>query len=401
MASKRAVQLSIEEEKLLLKEELLESRKLEAIGQLAGGVAHDFNNILGAISGYAELIRQRFGADNPKLTKYTTTILAAARRAAELTAQLLTFARKGSHRMEHCDVHELVNHTIQLLHHSLDSKIKIRKVFRAGNPGIKGDATQLQTAFLNIAMNACEAMPDGGSLIFSTDNVVFDETYKLQFPTIICGTYVLVEIVDTGIGMDEHVKTRLFEPFFTTKDAGKGSGLHLASVHGTIKAHNGYCAVSSEPGHGSVFKIYIPVDQVPPKQKTGTTAGAADNQSAEILVVDDEELMRSIYKEMLGSLGYSVEVCGSGHEAIELYTKKRESIDLVIIDMIMGEINGLECFRELKKTNPRLKAILASGYDLGDKQEEIFSEGFAGVIKKPFEFQTLLKAVSDALQKTL
>jgi signal transduction histidine kinase/ActR/RegA family two-component response regulator len=401
LASKRTAQRGVEEEKLMLKEELLESRKLEAIGQLAGGVAHDFNNILGAISGYAELIRQRFGADNPKLEKYSSTILAAARRAAELTAQLLTFARKGSYRREHCDVHELLNRTIQLLHRSLDSRIKIRKDFRAADAGVKGDPTQLQTAFLNIAMNACDAMPDGGSLVFSTDNVVFDESYKQQFPSIVCGAYVLAEIIDTGIGMDEHVKGRLFEPFFTTKDLGKGSGLHLASVHGTIKAHNGYCAVSSEPGRGSVFKIYIPADRVQPEQETDNAVVAADKQGASILVVDDEELMRSIYKEMLGSLGYSVEVCGSGHEAIEVYSKYQTSIDLVIIDMIMGEINGLECFRELKKTNPRLRAILASGYDLGDKQAEILSEGFTGVIKKPFEIQMLLKAVSDALQKTI
>jgi len=401
VASKRAVQMGVEEEKLLLKEELLESRKLEAIGQLAGGVAHDFNNILGAISGYAELIRKRFGAVDPKLEKYSTTILSASRRAAELTAQLLTFARKGSYRMEHCDIHELLNRTIQLLHHSLDSRIKIRKDFKAQDPGVKGDPTRLQTAFLNIAMNACEAMPDGGSLIFLTDNVVFDESYKEQFPSIVCGAYVLTEIIDTGIGISEHVKTKLFEPFFTTKDTGKGSGLNLASVHGTIKAHNGYCAVSSEPGHGSVFKIYIPVDQAQSEQKTDPKIGAASKQGARILVIDDEELMRSIFREMLGSLGYSVEVCGGSREAIDVYAKTWKSIDLVIIDMIMGETSGLECFRELKKTNPGIRSILASGYDLADKREEISSEGFAGVIKKPFEIQMLLKAVSEALQKTL
>jgi signal transduction histidine kinase/ActR/RegA family two-component response regulator len=401
VASKRAVQMGVEEEKLLLKEELLESRKLEAIGQLAGGVAHDFNNILGAISGYAELIRKRFGAVDPKLEKYSTTILSASRRAAELTAQLLTFARKGSYRMEHCDIHELLNRTIQLLHHSLDSRTKIRKDFKAQDPGVKGDPTRLQTAFLNIAMNACEAMPDGGSLIFLTDNVVFDESYKEQFPSIVCGAYVLTEIIDTGIGMSEHVKTKLFEPFFTTKDTGKGSGLNLASVHGTIKAHNGYCAVSSEPGHGSVFKIYIPVDQAQSEQKTDPKIGAASKQGARILVIDDEELMRSIFREMLGSLGYSVEVCGGSREAIDVYAKTWKSIDLVIIDMIMGETSGLECFRELKKTNPGIRSILASGYDLADKREEISSEGFAGVIKKPFEIQMLLKAVSEALQKTL
>jgi signal transduction histidine kinase len=397
-AFRKAGRVDAIEEKLLIKEELLESRKLEAIGQLAGGVAHDFNNILGAISGYAELIQKRFGADNPKIEKYTATILAAARRAAELTAQLLTFARKGSFRMERCDTHQLLNSTIQLLRHSFDKTIKIEKDLRAVRTEILGDATQLQTALLNIAMNARDAMPSGGSLSISTDNVMFDESYKKQFPSIVCGEYVVVEMIDTGVGMNDYVRTRLFEPFFTTKDTGKGSGLHLASVHGTIKAHNGFCAVTSEPGSGSSFKIHIPLAAAPKPMVPALPVDASEKSGARILVVDDEELMRSIYWEMLGNLGFSVTICGGGQEAVEIYEKEFGAIDLVIIDMIMGEMNGIDSFRELKKINPKLRAILASGYDLAEKEQEIIAEGFAGLIKKPFISDTLLKAVSEALR---
>ena len=397
-ASKKVGELGAMEEKLLLKEELLESRKLEAIGQLAGGVAHDFNNILGAISGYAELIQKRFGTDIPKLEKYTSTILAAARRAAELTAQLLTFARKGSYRMERCDAHQLINSTVHLLHHSFDKTIKIKKELSADKTTVMGDPTQLQTVFLNIAMNARDAMPGGGSLIFSTENMTFDESYRKQFPSIVCGEYFVVEIIDTGVGMDDYVKTRIFEPFFTTKDNGTGTGLHLASVYGTIKAHGGYCSVSSEPGRGSSFKIYVPVA---PAEKLALLAQNVDipeKGSARILVVDDEELMRSIYREMLANLGFSVEVCEGGPQAVLIYEKESASIDLVIIDMIMGEINGIDCFRQLKKTNPGIRAILASGYDLAEKEREILSEGFAGIIQKPFVSSSLLQAVASALR---
>jgi signal transduction histidine kinase/DNA-binding response OmpR family regulator len=348
----RVDQLTFEEEKALLQEELLQSQKLEAIAQLAGGVAHDFNNILGAISGYAEMIRQKFSSDNPKLEKYCTTILAAAKRAAELTAQLLAFARKGVYHMVRCDAHDLVNQAVSLLHHSFDSGIKITKDFRARETGILGDANQLQTALFNIGMNARDAMPSGGSLVFSTETVTFDETYKKIDPSIVCGEYVVITITDTGVGMDEHVKIKMFEPFFTTKDNRKGSGLNLASVFGTIKAHKGYCAVSSEPGKGSSFKLYLPIDTIEPAGIASAAGPHIPANRLEILVVDDEELMRSIFQEMLVSLGYGVQLCASGKEAIELYGKKHNEIDLVIIDMTMGELNGIECFRELKKINP-------------------------------------------------
>jgi len=396
--SARVDQLTVEEEKALLQEELLQSQKLEAISQLAGGVAHDFNNILGAISGYAEMIRQKFADGNPKLEKYCSTILAAAKRATELTGQLLTFARKGAYNMVRCDVDDLINQTIGLLHHSFDGTIKITKDLGAVKTMVRGDAAHLQTALLNIGMNARDAMPSGGTLSFTTETVVFDESYKKLDSSIECGEYAVITISDTGVGMDSQIKIKLFEPFFTTKDNVKGSGLHLASVFGTIKAHGGYCAVSSEPGKGTSFKLYLPLDKT-------VQPAAADSPKAEtplarqmILVVDDEELMRSIFQEMLTTLGYGVELAGGGKEAIAVYEKKQGEIDLVIIDMTMGEVSGIECFRELKKINPRVKAVIASGYDLHARREELEREGIAGVLQKPFENQMLAQLVSDVVR---
>ena len=397
--SARVDQLTAEEEKALLQEELLQSQKLEAIAQLAGGVAHDFNNILGAVSGYAEMIRQKFADGNPKLEKYCATILAAAKRATELTAQLLTFARKGAFNMVRCDVHDLVNQAIGVMHHSFGDTIKIAKELGALKTAIKGDVTQLQTAILNICANARDAMPSGGTLSFATETAVFDESYKKIDPSIECGEYVVITIADTGVGMEQHVKIKLFEPFFTTKDIGKGSGLHLASVFGTIKAHKGYCAVSSEPGKGSSFKLYLPLDssQLPDIPHLRSVETPIARQV--ILVVDDEELMRSIFQEMLSTLGYGVELAAGGKEAIELYRKKQAEIDLVVIDMTMGELNGMECYRELKKINPLVKAVIASGYNLDARLTELTHEGIGGVLQKPFENQMLAQLVSDVLRR--
>ena len=394
---KRVAQRQLED-KAVVQEDLLHSQKLEAISQLAGGVAHDFNNILGAISGYAEMIRKKFAAGNPKLEKYCSTILAASRRAAELTAQLLTFARKGAYRMAPYDMHDILNRVIALLRHSFDSAIKIDKDFKAREPMVLADVTQIQTALLNIGMNARDAMPGGGSLTFSTDTITFDDSYKQIDPSIVCGEYVAVTITDTGKGMEEHVKTKLFEPFFTTKDNGKGAGLHLAGAFGTIKAHKGYCAVSSEPGRGSSFKLYLPLIKAEHAAEAEAKVPVSAAGRKKVLVVDDEELMRSIFQEMLTLLGYSVELCASGREAIDVYGKKQDVTSLVIIDMTMGDISGMECFRELKKINPRVKAVIASGYNLNGKREEMTAEGIAGILQKPFETQALDQIVAEAMR---
>jgi signal transduction histidine kinase/DNA-binding NarL/FixJ family response regulator len=396
----RISQLNTDEERTMLQEELLVSRKMEAIGQLAGGVAHDFNNILGAISGYAEMIRHKFSKDNPKLERYCSTIISATRKAADLTAQLLTFARKGQYRMAACDIHDLINQTIALFKHSLNANITLNYDFKAKETSILGDKTQLQAALLNIAMNARDAMPEGGNLTFSTDTVTFDESYKKTNEAVVCGDYIIVSITDTGIGMDDSVKIKVFEPFFSTKDSGRGSGLNLAGVFGTIKAHKGYCAVSSEPGRGSTFKLYFPIAKTKRTENNGDVKQYPETTDKhKILIVDDEELMRSIFQEMLSTLGYGVELCNSGKEAVELYKKNFSVIDLVILDMAMSELTGIECFRELKKINPSVKAILSSGYDLNQRKDEIAAEKFTGVLQKPFETQMLANIVAEALSR--
>jgi CheY-like chemotaxis protein len=200
--------------------------------------------------------------------------------------------------------------------------------------------------------------------------------------------------------MDDSVKIKVFEPFFSTKDSGRGSGLNLAGVFGTIKAHKGYCAVSSEPGRGSTFKLYFPIAKTKRTENNGDVKQYPETTDKhKILIVDDEELMRSIFQEMLSTLGYGVELCNSGKEAVELYKKNFSVIDLVILDMAMSELTGIECFRELKKINPSVKAILSSGYDLNQRKDEIAAEKFTGVLQKPFETQMLANIVAEALSR--
>jgi two-component system, cell cycle sensor histidine kinase and response regulator CckA len=393
-------QIATENKKAQIEEDIHLCQKMEAISQLAGGVAHDFNNILGAISGYAEMIRHKFAVNNPKLEKYCTTIISATRRAADLTAQLLTFAKKSQFRMVSCDVHEIINQTINLLRQSLKDNIAIKNEFSALRTQITGDMTRLQTALLNLGMNARDAMINGGTLTFATSNVTINKFINIAEDSIACGEYIVVSISDTGIGMDQNIKNRIFEPFFSTKDAGRGSGLDLAEVYGTIKAHKGYCRVSSETGQGSTIELYLPLINKTPSANPPNIIAEPFQDKPEILVIDDEELMRNILQEMLILLGYRVQLAGNGLVGIEIYKNKMAEINLVIIDMAMNEMTGIQCMRELKKVNPDIKAILSSGYDLNQKIREIENEGFSGILQKPFENQELLKVINNALAKS-
>jgi signal transduction histidine kinase len=224
-------------------------------------VAHDFNNILGAISGYAEMIKQKFAPGNPKLDKYASAILSGAHKAAELTGQLLAFARRGRYQKLPLDLHELISHTIQLLQHSTGPSIKISRQFSAQYHGIIGDPTQMQNILLSIANNALDAMPLGGSITFTTTNGNIPELLAKSHAETTIGPYVIVSVSDTGTGMDERTKEKLFEPFFTTKDIGKGVGLGLASAYGAVTSHEGLISVDSKPGQGTTVTLFLPVDK--------------------------------------------------------------------------------------------------------------------------------------------
>jgi signal transduction histidine kinase/CheY-like chemotaxis protein len=396
----RMDQIKTEQEKSVLEGQLRHAQTLEAIGQLAGGVAHDFNNILGAISGYAEMIRQKFAGNNPKLEKYASAILSGARKAADLTAQLLAFARKGRFQKSSLNVHEVISHISLLLQHSLEEKVKLALDLKAENPYFFGDPTQMQNVFLNLAMNGRDAMPNGGTLTISTRTCGLDDLLRKAHTDAGPGPYIAIAVGDTGVGMDEATKAKLFEPFFTTKDIGRGSGLGLASVYGSVKSHYGYVGVQSEVGRGTTVTVYLPVDiNAIPRRLDSGDSGILSG-SGTIAVIDNDEAIRIICREMLTAAGYTVSEFESGAQAIDYYRDHTSDVDLFIIDMIMEGINGRECFRELRKINPGVKAILSSGYSFEGDMQEILSEGICGVLQKPFDSVRISQVVAEALKGT-
>ena len=393
-------------ERLLVDEKLRQSEKMQAVGQLAGGVAHDFNNQLSGILGYGDMLVQRL--DDPVLHRFAENICAAANRSADLTKKLLAFSRKGQVEYVSVDMHDVIQETVDMLTHSIDKRIDLPVELNASEATVSGDISQLQNALLNIAVNARDAMPDGGALSFST--AVVDPETSLVFTDEVTGfnhafdlsqgadslaeKYLVITIKDTGSGMSEDVRKHIFEPFFTTKESGKGTGMGLASVYGTIKQHEGYVTVDSTMGKGTVFNIYLPMG---PRKKAAVEAmpsiSADRPEKLTILIVDDEEDIRNLTRDMLEEIGHAVLVADDGREAISLYRRRWREIDVVILDMIMPRIGGRNTFQMIKKINPDVKVILASGYSLNDDAQSLLNEGVLEFIQKPFNQSQLVDTV--------
>jgi len=387
-----------EEEKRRLEDQLRQAQKMEAIGQLAGGIAHDFNNMLGAISGYADMIKKKFAPENPTLDKYISRVLDAAVRSASLTSKLLAFARRGKYEVAALDMHEIIQSVINLLEHSIDKRISIVRAFTGHAAIIMGDSSQLQNMILNLAVNSIDAMPGGGTLTFGTGTTTIDAHFiRSRQYTIKPGPYVKISVSDTGVGMDDETKNRLFQPFFTTKDPGKGTGLGLASVYGTIKSHDGFIDVESQKEKGSTFTLFLPLTEKP-QDTHREPVKKPSRGSGKILIVDDEALIRDIAREIVQEFGYASETCCDGEQAIAYYRDHYLEIDLVILDLIMPKINGHDCFSALKKINPDIKAIVSSGYAIDDEVNKILKEGASGFLKKPFEMNDLLNCIKKALE---
>ena len=389
-----------EAEKVRLEEELTQAQKLESLGQLAGGVAHDFNNMLGAIMGNANMMVRKLGDNEGALKRYAQTIIEASRRASDLTAKLLAFARKGKYSMTTIDIHAVVQDVIKLLKHTLDKRIQLVQHLEADPPGVRGDRGQLQNVILNLALNARDAMPDGGTLTLSTrlqriESEGRGKSLHLEVP----GSFLELSVTDTGTGMDQQTMAHIFEPFFTTKEKGHGTGLGLASVYGTVKSHEGAIEVKSEPGAGTTFTVLLPsVAELPPEAPR-IEARQPQRGTGSVLVVDDEKFIRDIASEMLGELGYNVVTCNDGVEAVEYYRTHPHCVDLAIIDMIMPRMRGAECVEELRKINPKLKVIIATGYSLASDTQRTIAQGIAGFIQKPFDDQELAALVSGVLKQ--
>jgi CheY-like chemotaxis protein len=310
----------------------------------------------------------------------------------------LAYARKGKYQTVVIDIHAAVEESIALLEHTLDKRIRISRRFQARPSNVTGDPTQIQNMVLNLALNARDAMPDGGDLVFRTETIMLNAGLSMDGRyEIAAGNYLVLSVTDTGIGMDETTKKRLFEPFFTTKEIGKGTGLGLASVYGTVKSHGGFIVVESEPGQGATFRTYLPLAHEAPETAVQPKTEMVVRGHGNVMVVDDEEMIRNLTKEILTFLGYSVTTCKDGPEAIAYYSRHSAEIDAVILDVIMPKMDGHETFRELQRIKPDVKVIIATGYSLNEDTSKIISRGVAGFIQKPFESGPLSQLVHDVV----
>ncbi len=378
-----------------LEGQLNHSRKLEAIGTLAGGVAHDFNNMLGGILGATELL-SFYLPDDPKAKKLHRTIFDATTRAADLTSKLLTFSRQSPQASSVVEVHDIIRETSVLLENTIDRRIVINLDLNAASAVIVGDPSQLQNAFLNLGINGSHSMTEGGILTFSTQQLDIDALFcEVSSFNIEPGKYLEVEVRDTGCGISPEDQDKIFDPFFTTKAQGVGTGLGLAAVYGVVQQHQGAIHVYSAPDSGTSFQMLFPLSteelplalNLPPVMKG----------SGRILVVDDEEVMRITAQAILEDLGYEVILANDGEQAVKVYEKNQEDIDLVILDMVMPIMNGRDCFLRLKELDINVRVILASGFSREDDIQEMKINGLEGFIRKPYSRSNFSQIVHKVL----
>jgi PAS domain S-box-containing protein len=382
-----------------LEAQLNQAQKMEAIGRLAGGVAHDFNNLTTAILGYSELMLRRLEAHDP-LRRHVAEVTRAAERAAALTRQLLAFSRKQLLQPRVLDVAGVLEHSRGLLERLIGEDIELVTRAEPAVGRVRADPIQLDQVILNLAVNARDAMPRGGRLLVEASNADLDDEYAHDHVTVRPGRYVMLAVSDTGQGMDKATQERIFEPFFTTKETGKGTGLGLSTVYGIVQQSGGYVWVYSEVGRGTTFKIYLPrvdeeVDQ-PPAAAPPPVATAAASQT--LLLVEDEGSVRELLKELLEAAGYSVLEASRPAEAISLVRARPEPIDLLITDVVMPDMTGPELARHLDGLRPGLRMLFLSGYTEGVVLDKGLLNDGAHFLQKPFTTDALESKVREALE---
>ena len=375
-----------------LEASLRQSQKMEAIGQLAGGVAHDFNNMLTAIMASAEQVMLR---SNPaEQRELCDLIVMASERAAELTRKLLSFSRKGKLSAAPLDFHDVVRDAATLLERSIDRRVKLKLDLAAKQMVVMGDGSQLQNALLNLGINARDAMPEGGVLTITTANCELDEAACAALPFDLApGSYLRLRVSDTGNGIAEAHLNKVFEPFFTTKPVGHGTGLGLAAVYGTVVEHGGAVTVSSELGRGTAFDLYFPLS----KRSPSVLARAAETRPGAgiILLVDDEPLLRKVGVQLIKSLGYEVVVAKDGAEGVRVFTERHHELTAVLCDLVMPELSGSDAIRQMKDLDPTVPIVACSGYPHGDRLGGSVPE-CEGFLSKPFHRAELAAALERA-----
>nr|AGF93289.1 multi-sensor hybrid histidine kinase [uncultured organism] len=388
-----------------LEKQLIEAQKMEAIGTLAGGVAHDFNNLLMGILGNVSVLMER--SENDGFRQRLDYIEQYVQDGVQLTKQLLGFARGGKYEVEPVNVNTVIEKSATLFGRT-HKEISIHFDFERQIRMVEADSNQIEQVLLNLYVNAWQAMPGGGDMYLSTQNVELDADFVKPFE-VAPGRYACFSVTDTGIGMDEPTRQRAFDPFFTTRNKERGTGLGLASAYGIVKNHKGLIHVASKVNEGTTFTIYLPAaETTAPAADEAQDAEARDAEEAPkneeilsgtetILLVDDEEMIRDVGREMLEGLGYRVLLADSGRQAVDTMSAHKDEIDLVILDFTMPEMSGAETFRRLQSVAPDLLVLVSSGYSLNDEVQAILQQGAKGFIQKPFNLERLSRKLREIL----
>ncbi len=373
-----------------------QSQRLQSLGRLAGGIAHDFNNVLMAVMGHAQLIHRRTRDEGVRTA--ASTIVTAAERAAGLTDQLLGFARQGKLQQEPAVIDALVTEVCRLLDRTIDRRIQVVHRPSSVPAVVRGDPGQLQQVILNLALNARDAMPTGGELVFATDIVEAEPTSAEVTSDLTVETRVRLSVTDTGAGMTEDVRARVFEPYFTTKDVGEGHGLGLSMVYGIVRNHDGWIRVHSRPDEGSTFEVYLPLDRESFLDAPGKASEPSPGRG-HILVVDDETMVREAVRGLLERLGYRVTEAEHGPAALATFQAQPGRFDLVLMDLRMPGMAGSECLRQLRARSPRLRAVLSSGFLPPDGVRQALSNAPTGFLQKPYTIGRLAEVVQAVMRQ--
>jgi two-component system, cell cycle sensor histidine kinase and response regulator CckA len=384
-------------ERKRLEEQLLQSQKMEAVGQLAGGVAHDFNNILTAIVGYTDLLAADFSPNDRRLEDLEE-IRKSARRAAALTRQLLAFSRKQVLEPRVIDLNDIVQNLDKMLRSLISENIDLKTHFAKDLQATRADPTQVEQVIMNLAINARDAMPEGGTLTIETSNATLDAEYAARHVSVLPGPYVMLAVTDTGCGMDEDTKARIFEPFFTTKPAGRGTGLGLSTVYGIVKQHGGNIWLYSEPGKGTTFKVYMPAVGGAAEAAVAAAPAAIQGKGHEtILVAEDDEPLLRLAHRALATLGYTVLQADRAATAIDIARRHKGPIDLLLTDVVMPDMNGRKLAETLRAARPGLRVLFMSGYPDGAITHNGMLEKGVAYVAKPFTTEAIARKVREML----
>jgi len=384
-------------ERKQLERQLRHALKMESIGTLAGGIAHDFNNLLMTILGNTSLMLLNTDSGDPNYKKLKT-IEKQIESGSKLTSQLLGYARKGKYELKPMNLNDLVKDSFEIFGRTRKD-ISIKSELSPDLLPVEADRNQIEQILWNLYINAADAMPEGGDFIiktFNTDHIEMGLNLYIQKP----GKYVLLTVTDTGIGMDRETRERIFDPFFTTKEMGRGTGLGLASAYGIIKGHDGYIDVESKKGEGTTFSVYLPASEKTAKDAVDLPKMVVKGTET-VLLIDDEENLLDVGRELLKTMGYKVFSARDGREALEVYKKNKDKTDIIILDMIMPNLSGGRVYDELKEINPDVKVLLSSGYSIDGQAADILQRGCNGFIQKPFSINELSGKLREILEKKL